>query len=232
MICIIAPNLAWYSSFIRIMLHYSLLTNVSSSAMFLKASWGSLTNVFIASTTPSTLTPNCLIINTWSMVIFSPQIIVLMRPSSLDSQVCKNSSNKCGHGIVQWIINKPPKLAHSIHCHYLNPIRIHCSILWISFASESVRFWIILAGELPSTYSFLLHLIMNLDRTLVGTTSMSKESISMSKNPPLIDVDKKIANCSTSIGCSTSSSTSIVFFSACSSSSKSLIIMNVGIGGE
>jgi hypothetical protein len=48
----------------------------------------------------------------------------------------------------------------------------------------------------------------------------------MSKNPPLTNVDKKIANCSTS------SSTSIVFFSTCFSSSKSLIIMNVGIGGE
>jgi len=53
----------------------------------------------------------------------------------------------------------------------------------------------------------------------------------MSKNPLLTDVDKKFTNCLTSIGCSTSS-TSIFFFSTCSSSSKSLIIMNVGVGGE
>jgi hypothetical protein len=48
---------------------------------------------------PLALMPNYLMISVWSMVIFSPQTTTRMRPSSMDSQVCKNSSNRFGHGI-------------------------------------------------------------------------------------------------------------------------------------
>ncbi len=74
---------------------------------------------------------------------------------------------------------------------------------------------------------------MNLDCALVGTTiGMLGESGSTSKNPPSINVDKNSANCSTSIDYSTSSSTSIDFFSTNFSSSKSLIITNASVKGE
>jgi hypothetical protein len=64
---------------------------------------------------------------------------------------------------------------------------------------------------------------------LVGTTmDMLGESSFMSKNPPSIGDDKKSTNCSTLIGYSTSSVTYVDFFSTCSSSSKSVIITNVG----
>jgi len=54
----------------------------------------------------------------------------------------------------------------------------------------------------------------------------------MSKNPPSTDVDKKIVSCSTSTSYVASTSIFVVFFSTCSSSSKSLIKMNVNAGGE
>ncbi len=74
---------------------------------------------------------------------------------------------------------------------------------------------------------------MNLDRALVGiTTSMLGELGSMSKNPPSNNVDGKSTGCSTLTGCLASTSAYVVFFSTCLSSSKSLIIMNAGVGGE
>ncbi len=156
-----------------------------------------------------------------------------MRPSSVDSQVCKNSSNRSSPGIIQWTTNKPPKPTHSVHYRSLDPIQIHWSIIWIFFASTSVRFWDTLVGELPSyTYSFPLHLIMNLDFALVGTTCMLEESASMSKNLPSTNVNKKIVGCSTSTGCSVSFSTFVVFFSTYSSSLKSFIMTNVSARSE
>jgi hypothetical protein len=74
---------------------------------------------------------------------------------------------------------------------------------------------------------------MNLDCDLVGiTTSMLGELGSMSKNPPSNSVDEKSTSCSTLIGCSTSISAYVVFFSTYISSSKSLIVMNASVGGE
>jgi hypothetical protein len=71
---------------------------------------------------------------------------------------------------------------------------------------------------------------MYLDWALVGiTTCMLRELNSTSKNPPSIGVDEKSIGYSTSIGCLTSS-TFVVFFAACFSSSKSLIITNAGVG--
>jgi hypothetical protein len=63
--------------------------------------------------------------------------------------------------------------------------------------STSVHFQVILVGEPPSSIcSFPLHLIMHLDRTLVGkTTCMLGELGSMSKNCPLTDFDKKFTDC-------------------------------------
>jgi hypothetical protein len=114
--------LTWHDIYflIRMMFHYSLLTNAYGLTMFLKAIWAYLTCMFVASIAFSVLTPNCFMINIWSIVIISPQIIVQICPSYVDSEVCKNSSNMFIHGIVQWTTNKPPKLARSAHCHYLD----------------------------------------------------------------------------------------------------------------
>jgi hypothetical protein len=74
---------------------------------------------------------------------------------------------------------------------------------------------------------------MNLDCALVGITiGMLGELGSMTKNPPSNNVDEKSTNCSTLIGCSTSISTYVVFFSTYISSSKSLTVMNASVGGE
>ncbi len=147
-------------------------------------------------------------------MIFSPQTIILMHSSFVDSQVCKNSSNMFGHGTIQWIVNKPPKPTHFAHYHSFDPIQIHY-IFGIFLVSTGVYLWVTLVGELPSsTCSFPLCLIINLDHALVSTTtSMSRESCSMSQNPPSTGVDKK------SIGCSIFYATSVVFFSSCFSSS-------------
>lgn len=92
-----------------------------------------------------------------------------------------------------------------------------------------------MVGGLPSsTYSFPLCFIINLDHALVGTsTNMSRESSSMSKNPPLIGADKKsIGYSSTSTNCSTLSTTFVVFFSTCFSSLESLVITDAGARSE
>jgi hypothetical protein len=157
-------NLTWYSSFIWITFHYSLLTNAFGRVIFFKAIWAFLTSVVVASTTPLALTSNYFATSVWSMVILSPLIIVLIFPSFVDSQVRKNHSNRSDHGTTQWIVNKPPTLARSAHCLYLDPIQIHWSILCISFASIGAHFWVTLASELPpSTCSFPWHLIMYLE---------------------------------------------------------------------
>jgi hypothetical protein len=88
------------------------------------------------------------------MVIFSPQTIALMCPSSMDSQVCKKSSDTSSHGTIHWTTNKPPKLTRSTHCRPLD-VEIHWSIFWFFF---------------PSIGAHHLHLIMYLDQALVGTT--------------------------------------------------------------
>lgn len=53
----------------------------------------------------------------------------------------------------------------------------------------------------------------------------------MLKNPPSTNVDEKFADCSISMGCSTSF-TFVVFFSTCYYSLESLIRTNVNVGGE
>jgi hypothetical protein len=127
-----------------------MLTNTSSPTMFFEATWDSLTNALVASTIPSTHLPNYFVISVWSTMIFSPLTIVGIHPSSMDSQVCKNSSNRSNRGIVQWTINKPPKPIRYAHCCSLDPIQIHWSIVCISFASISAHFRVTLVGELPS----------------------------------------------------------------------------------
>jgi hypothetical protein len=57
-------------------------------------------NMFDASIAPLTLTPNCFAINIWLMVILSPQTTIWTHPSFVDSQVCKNSSNRFDYGTV------------------------------------------------------------------------------------------------------------------------------------
>jgi hypothetical protein len=86
------PSMIFF--FHRMMFHYFLLTNASSPSMFLWATWTFFTNVFATSTTPLALMPNYFVINVWSMVIFSLQTTTQIHPSSLNSQVCKNSSNR------------------------------------------------------------------------------------------------------------------------------------------
>jgi hypothetical protein len=61
---------------------------------------------------------------------------------------------------------------------------------------------------------------------------MSKESAFTSKNPLSTSIDEKFVDYSISIGHSTSSSSSIVLSSTYYSSSESLIMTNVGAGGE
>ncbi len=160
-------------------LHCSLLTNASSPTMFFKATWASSTNALVASTAPSTLLPNYFAISVWSMVILSPQTIVWIHPSSMDSQVCKNSLNRSNHGTIQWTINKPPKSTHYAHYQFLNPIQIHWSISCISFDSTSVHFRVTLVSELPSSTCFSpLCFIMYLNQNLVGI------EIGTSREPP------------------------------------------------
>ncbi len=68
---------------------------------------------------------------------------------------------------------------------------------------------------------------------MVATTiGMSRKLASMSNNPALSSVDEKYVGCSTSIGHSNFSFFSIALLSTCSSSSKSVIITNVGARGE
>jgi hypothetical protein len=74
---------------------------------------------------------------------------------------------------------------------------------------------------------------MNLDRALVGIAiGIIRELGFMSKNPPSTNVDEKSIGCSTLIGCLTSISTFVVFFSTYLSFSKSLIIMYASARGE
>jgi hypothetical protein len=91
--------------------------------------------------------PNCWTINTWSMVIFSSQTIVLMCPSIVDFWMCKKNSNRFGLGIVYWTTNKPPTPTQFAHYHYLDPIQIHYNIFSISFGRSTI----------------LLHLLFSLD---------------------------------------------------------------------
>ncbi len=137
------------------------------------------------------------------MVIFLPQTIAWIRPSSVDSQVCKNSLNKSVHGTIYWTTNNPPKPTCSTHCRTLAPIRIYCSILVISFPPTSAHFWVTLASETPSsTGSFPLHLIIHLNCALIGTTTgMSGELVSMSKYCSSIGSNERSVDCSTSTSC-------------------------------
>jgi len=162
--------------------------------------------------------PNCWLINAWSMVIFSPQTNHL------------NASILCGLPSMQeflqevqsWYYLMNGKQATQIgslsHFCSLDPTHIHYNIFWISFVPASAHFRV---NELPfSFYSFPLCLIMYLDRALVGTSiGMLKESTSTSKNPPSTSTNEKSVSCLISIGCSTSSSSSIALLSTCSSSS-------------
>ncbi len=102
------------------------------------------------------------------------------------------------------------------------------------FCFNKCLFLITLTNELPSSTCFFpLCLFMNLDCALVGIViNMLGELGFMSKNPPSTNVDDKSIGCSTLIGCLPSTLAFIVFFSTYPSSSKSLIIMNAGGGGE
>jgi len=68
---------------------------------------------------------------------------------------------------------------------------------------------------------------MELGRYNIGK---SRELAFMSKNPPLTGTNENFANCSTSTGRSACSSFFVALISTYSSSSKSLIMTNVGVG--
>lgn len=129
-------------------------------------------------------------------------------------------------------MNKPPKLVHSTNCRSLAPIRIHCSILVISFPSASARFWITLAGETPSSTDFFpLHLIIHLNCALIGTTTgMSDELVSMSKYCSSIGYNERLIDYSTLTSCLVPFS--MAPFSTCSFASKSPMIMTTCLKGE
>jgi hypothetical protein len=74
---------------------------------------------------------------------------------------------------------------------------------------------------------------MYLEHALVGTTTnMLGESASTSKIPPLTGIDEKIADCSISIGHSTSFLFYVVLFYTYSSSLELVIMTNVCVRGE
>lgn len=58
---------------------------------------------------------NCLIINTWLIIINSPHTMAWILPSFVNSKVHKNSSNMSLHGMVQAIANRLAKLAFFAH---------------------------------------------------------------------------------------------------------------------
>jgi hypothetical protein len=99
--------------------------------------------------------------------------------------------------------NRCSLINYLTHFHSLTPIQIHCSTLEISFLLANVCFQVTLASERPSsTNSFYLHLIIHLDRALVGIAmGTSNELMSISKYYSLTSFDEKLINCSTSKCC-------------------------------
>lgn len=99
--------------------------------------------------------------------------------------------------------NRCSLINYLTHFHSLTPIQIHCSTLEISFLLANAYIQVTLVSERPSsTNSFYLHLIIHLDRALVGIAmGTSNELMSISKYCSLTSFDEKLINCSTSKCC-------------------------------
>ncbi len=119
----------------------------------------------------------------------------------------------------------PPKPTHIAHSCSLDPIRIHCSIFWISLPSTDAHLWVILVRE-PLTFItfFPLHFIIHLERALVGTSTciMGGASSNTSKKPSWTNFDEKFIDCSNTTRWKTSGSTILI---STSFFSKSLMTM-------